>query len=665
MDEELEQPCCPLITEYTDRLGISHELLEKLYVIRKWDIDEVNNPIPFKWPSLLRKTIFNTNKHVDTDEPLRLRQYQLQAVHHLARMPRMILGDSVGLGKTISTLAAFCWLKERYPDYKLVVVTTKSTSEQWADEVARFTQLHPYVMQDKYKGLKSSEARYAQLIQFLEGKKKDVMVVKYSSMIGTRKKIEGKFDEDGNPVKGKEKVSSEIKTFSKIFKEHKQKVILVFDEAHRFKNQGSTRTLVFNLSCNASKVWALTATVISNGLEEFAAVSGAILVNPFGSMWDFKEHFCITRQQYIGKGRHKEVIVGYKNVAEFKHMMRPFFLGRTQKQVKEPLPRLTTVYHPVDLDAKQAKLLLEDIPNGTFQLPPTLVKLNGELYEKERDPDNMMTLLSCQQLVSNHWALLDRNNENDFHTTKLSPKEEVLLEMLEGEYRGEKLVVFSRFKSLIDRLQWLTENKHFTSRKFLRITGDENEKQREEAKRKFQDPTSEYDLIFLTEAGLEGVNLQQSGTLVCFDLPFSIGKIAQLVGRLLRMSSPHSAVLLHILVSKGTIDEYVIDVLKSKNKVFSLILGESATAGLLDNKEVLDLDSGMEDVKGEEEFKSLLKAFVRNVPMSDFLSGEVLTDAQESSETYQMTFERNNRKKRKVKSPKDEIGKHCDEIELL
>lgn len=637
---------CPLVTPYTNSKGINPATLEKLFLVRKWELDESNNPIPFSWPECLRKTLYNTNRQEETNEPLRLRQYQIQAIHHLCRMKQFILGDQVGLGKTLSTLAAFCWIKTRSPEMKLIVVTTKSTTGQWADEVARFTYLRPYVMKDNYRGLKSSEARYNQLTRFLEGTRKDVMVVKYSSLIGTRKQIVGGFDADGTPTKkGREKVSSEIKTFTKILREHKDKVVIVFDEAHRFKNPGaSTRTLVFSLTHGASYVWALTATVIQNGMEEFASIASAIGIQPFESMWDFKENFCITRKQFIGNGRHKEIVTGYKNVAKFKAMMRPFFLGRSQRQVKEPLPQLTTVYHPVDLDKKQAKLLLEDIPNGTFQLPPTLINIGGELYEKERDPTNLMTLLSVYQLVANHWCLLDRSNEKDFHTTNLSPKEEVLLNLLDGDYRGEKVVVFTQFRSLIDRIQWLTDNGHYTSgRKFLRITGSENEKQREDSKRKFQDPTSGYDLIFITTAALEGINLQQAGHLICFDLPFSLGKTVQLVGRIQRMASPHSANTLHLMVAKGTIDEYVIEVLKKKSKVFSLILGDSCTAGLLSNDKIINLDSGMEDVRDEEGFKSLLKAFVKSVPMTNFLRGDVLQSAQSQGDQYHMLFDDNHK----------------------
>jgi len=643
MSEELEQ--CPLVTPYTTSTGLSPAMLEKLFLLRHWDV-EVQGPVPFKWPDLLRQNIFDLSRQADS-EPLILREYQKVMTHHLCRMPRFICGDAVGLGKTLDAIAAACWLKERFDNAKVVVVTTKSTTYQWEEEVMRYSRLRPYVMRDDYRGLTSSDARYSQMMQFLEGKKKDVLIAKYSSMIGTRKEIEGEFDADGLPTMGdkKEHLSEEIRNFSRIFREHRENIILVFDECHKFKTMhSSTRNLVFNLSKYAGRVWALTATVIKNGLEEFYNIATGIRIEPVGLIGDFREEFCIYHEQWTGRGGNKKILDGYKNVAHFKKQMRPFFLGRSQKQVGEPLPELTTIYHPIELDARQTKILTDDLPNGTIQLPPTIIKVAGEIYEKERNPDNIMTQLSVQQLVTNHWCLLDKMNEKDYHTKTLSPKEEALLDMLDGDYRGEKVIVYTKYKTWIDRLEWLTKDNHFTSRKFLRITGNENEKQRNENKKLFQDPNSGYDLIVINAAGMEGINLQQAAHMILLDAPWSWGDLIQLVGRMVRMASPHSACTLHVMVARGTIDEYTIDTLKGKKGVFEKILGESHSAGILDDKDFLDMESGMEHCGTEEEFKELLRAHVKTSSMRSFLIGDLITDAKGNTD-YKMSFEKKGSKK--------------------
>lgn len=642
---------CPLLTEYATAEGwdfklrpfpaVSAEVLDKLYLIRKWAIAP-DNPIPFKKPGTIRDIDPVTNK------PLIIKEFQKQAIHHLVRMPRFILGDAVGLGKTLDAIASFAWIKERLPAAKLVVITTKSTTYQWEEEVRRYSTLRPTVMTDTYRGLRKSEARYAQMINFFEQNDNDIMIVKYDSMRGTRK-MTNEVDEDGD--KKREKLSEEIRTFNKIFRQHRKNIVLVLDECHKFKAERTqNRNLIFNLARFPERIWALTATVIKNGMDEFYSIATAIGIRPLGHMPAFHEEYCLWRDQYVGNGITKKVLVGYKNVAEFKRQMRPFFLGRSQRQVKEPLPKLQTVYHPIDLDARQAKILLDELPNGTLILPPTLIRdAMGVWHEKERDPENMMTQLSIQQLVANHWALIDRTNEKDYLTTKLSPKEEALLEMLDGDYRGEKVVVYTKYRTWIDRLEWLTDNGHFTNRKFLRITGAESEKKRNENKKAFQVPDGEYDLIVINAAGMEGINLQQAAHMILLDVPWSWGDLIQLVGRMVRMASPHSACTLHVMAAKGTIDEYAIETLKGKKGVYEKILGQSHSAGILDSGDEIDLESGMDSTGSEEEFKALLRAHCKKVGMKTFLSGDQIARAQSEPE-YQMVFEKGAKTKRSKKS---------------
>src|SRR5208282_3568373 len=203
----------------------------------------------------------------------------------------------------------------------------------------------------------------------------------------------------------------------------------------------------------------------------------------------------------------------------------------------------------------------------------------------------------------------------------------------------------TKYRTWIDRLEWLTKNKHFTERKFLRITGNENEKQRNENKKLFQDPNSGYDLIVINAAGMEGINLQQAAHMVFLDCPWSWGDLIQLVGRMVRMASPHSACTLHIMIARGTIDEYTIDTLKGKKGVFEAILGESHSAGILENKEFLDLESGMESGGTEEEFKELLRAHIKSSSMKTFLVGSLISEAK-GNEDYKMSFEKKVKKAR-------------------
>lgn len=639
---------CPLVTAYTTECGIKPELLTHLYTLRKHD-PETDGSISFKWPSRLRVNIQD-----DPSQPLILREYQKVAIHHLARMPRFVLGDAVGLGKTLDCIAAVCYIKDRFPDVKVIVLTTKSTTYQWEDEIQRFSTLRPYVMRNTFAGKKSYEARYIQMETFFASEKTDVLIAKYSSLVGKRRKVTTAWDEKGNAVEGTvERVSQEIKRFCQILKAHGEKVILILDEGHKFMHYNQTRKLVLNLSKFAAIVWTLTATSIKNRLDEFYCIASAIGIRPLGYADDFHDKFCISHQIPIRGGFRKEIIIGYKNIPEFKNALRPFFIGRSQKQVKEPLPVLTTVYHPIDLDSEQSDILLNQIPSGELPLPPRLIKVAGEFYEKERDPDNKMTMLSVYQLVANHPCLLDRDDLEEFHTKKLSPKEETLLDMLDGDFAGEKVIVYTKYRSWIDRLERITKDGNFTDRKFLRITGAESEKQRDANKRLFQDPNSGYDLIVINAAGMEGINLQSAAHMICLDVPWSWGDLIQLVGRMVRMASPHSMCTLHIMVAKGTIDEYAIETLKGKKGIFEAILGQSHSAGILDDTSAFDLTSGMDAFGSDEDFHAMLRVHAKKHSMTKFVAGEQLSKALED-EDYMMSFEKKPAAERKKAKKGDE-----------
>lgn len=77
--------------------------------------------------------------HLTNGKPLTLRNYQLQGILHLLAMPRFVLGDDTGLGKTLQTIASLCYVWEKRPDMPAVIMTTKSALNQWASEFEKFT----------------------------------------------------------------------------------------------------------------------------------------------------------------------------------------------------------------------------------------------------------------------------------------------------------------------------------------------------------------------------------------------------------------------------------------------------------------------------------------------------------------------------------------------
>ena len=979
---------CPLIQPFTRFMGVEDRVLKHLYLIRKGG-SFVPKPVP----------------GISTEKPPR--GYQALMAEHLYHMPRFICGDGVGLGKTYSAIVALTRrrnvLAAEGVCSKVIILTTTSTAYQWESEIKRFSDLKPWVLRDAFrfadtkKTITGHEARKIQLQKFLEHPRLNVLVCRYSQWLGTRRAVSS--GSTSAPVEdGKELLSPEMMDFRAIVGAAKRdRLTLILDETHRIKTPGSSaRNLIQSVNYRFGKIIAMTATPIKNRLDEFYSIASAIGISPLLSLPYFIKNACILQKTWMRGGRvSKTVIAGYRPeaIVKFRIAIRPWYWGRTQVQVNEPMPKLKTEMHPVDLDKATMKLLLEDIPSGLYVLPPALKKVAGEMQWVERDPSNLMaqplnakvltpsgwrymgdlqvgdlvidpdggvaridgissrrlqavyrvvtkhgastecsgdhlwtvkrhhfrrrggpednwvteplnrlvdegltrtcsagftryhfglptskpvefeisnstplvippytmgallgdgsflttvklaateehvvervrgelpngmfvghytnmqpsgkkgvyhnlssnyvkgcprsksrnpyiaaakalgvwgvhthskrvpprylvgtqaerlellqglmdtdgccttqghamfactshglcedvaevvrslggraqirsrrpgqgprsspvtvvdiwaktcpfsmprkvarwrpsltvdsiktvdyvgnrvcqcihvtskrhlyvtddyipthnTALSVMSMGANSPALLDPGNPKIFLNPKLSPKEEELLDLLDGDLEDEKVIVFTKYRSHIDRIQYLTEQRKFTQRPFLRITGLEGGKLREANRLKFQEDPN-YNLIVINTAGIEGINLQQAAHMICLDLPWSWGDLLQLVGRMVRMASPHAACLLHILFACGTVDEYILETLKSKKGLFERILGTSGSAGLLDDGEI-NIDEAMKGLEGEgtdDKFYDMLRAHAKDIGLRPYAFGEVLAQERAGMRT--------------------------------
>jgi SNF2 family DNA or RNA helicase len=528
---------------------------------------------------------------------------------------------------------------------KVIIMTTTSTSYQWESEIQRFSDLKPWVLKDAYKFVGTGKqvsghpARLAQLQKFLDHPRLNVLICRYSQWLGQRQvaaTTDKGMDQRTLIEDGKELLSREMLDFKDaVGGDSKDRLAMILDETHKIKTKGASgRNFIVAVHPKFSKVIAMTATPIKNRLDEFYSIASAIGIAPLLSLNNFIEKACIVERKWVRGGQAPVTkITGYRPeaVKKFRVAIRPWYWGRTQYQVKEPMPKLSTVMHPVDLDKATLKLLLDDIPSGAYVLPPACKLVAGELVFTERDPSNLMTALSVNQLCANSTALLDKGNPKVFFSSKLSPKEEMLLDLLDGDLEGESVIIFTKYRSWIDRLEHLTTGKHFTIRQFLRITGAEGPKTREINRRKFQDQPDTYNLITINTAGIEGINLQRAAHMICLDIPWSWGDLIQLVGRMVRMASPNAACVLHILYACGTVDEYVLEVQRGKKGLFERILGTSSTCGLLDDGEI-NIDEALKGLEGEgsdDRFMDLLHAHARAIGLRPYAFGDIL--AQESA----------------------------------
>ena len=430
---------------------------------------------------------------------------------------------------TLESIAALAYLWGMRPNTKVIVLTKKSVVNQWAKEFEKFTQGVTVVM---CKGPPAQ--REKAYTEFKDSTGPTVLIAGYRSLVQDFSKVQ---DWEG--------------------------YVLIADEATVFKNPGTqVHQVCKHLGEKAERVWGLTATLIKNHLVEGFGIYQVVVPGLFKhTKTGFVKDYCITRMQTVAGGRQVPVIVGYRasDIERFKMKIDPFYLGRPKHEVASELPILQT---------KDVVVGMTDFQNLKYQealsglLTITAKDKSGE-EEKETSP--LTAIIYCQE-IANHPCLIGYDDSD-------SEKMDALLDMLTdgGEFEEEKVIIFTRFKTLVD---WASPYLAKKGIKSVRVTGAEDEEERQAAMDTFQDPDSDVRVIWITMAGGDAINLQAAKALIFYDTPWSAGDYLQILGRMIRIGSIHERVYAVHLIVEDSVDERVQEVLRKKMSLVEAILGK-------------------------------------------------------------------------------------------
>jgi superfamily II DNA or RNA helicase len=466
---------------------------------------------------------------------------------------------------TLETLAGFCYIWEVSPDLVPIIVTTKSALRQWGSEVSKFmVGVTPVIVSGTPK---KRMKIYEEFITSWDAEAPQILIMTYGTMRNDEKKLQAKLKD--------------------------VPYMIAFDECTAVKNpKTATHINAKRLSLEAKRAYGITATLIKNNLYEGFGIYGVIKPEVFPSDKGFKKQYCITKMQKLkNSNRRIETIVGHSkaHVEAFRERISPFYFGRAKHLVATELPLLTTKEITLPMTTKQWRYYTQAVEgmlevNQDFDMVP-----ETSLFEESDEPmvetSHLTKLIYCQEIVDDLHLI---GNEGT------SAKVDALLELLDTELAGEKVIVFTRFRKMVDRIQTLLEARGYqlgiqkgagsewdpsdVERGMVRVTGAESSYQRDAARRAFTE-TENTNTIFLTMAGAEAINLQQARVMVFFDLPWSAGDYLQLIGRMIRIGSPHNSVYAIHMISEGpwgepTIDRYVGDTLNKKMTVLEGVLGK-------------------------------------------------------------------------------------------
>jgi superfamily II DNA or RNA helicase len=334
-----------------------------------------------------------------------------------------------------------------------------------------------------------------------------------------------------------------------------------------------------HLSSKAERTWALTATLIKNSLIEGWGIYRVVAPGLFGNKNSFLNEYCIIRMQSIpGSRRQIPIIVGYRerDVKVFRDKIDPYFLGRPKFEVASELPPLVIRNIKCMLTSFQQEKYAEALSG--------LLEIGKDDKIEEKEVTKLTAVTYCQQIV-NHPELIGCDGDSD--------KLDTLIDLLtEGELADEKVIVFSRFRKMVDILIPALKKAKIQA---VRITGSEDEKERNTAQDAFQDPNSKTHVVCITTAGAEAINLQAAKAIIFYDTPWSGGDYIQILGRMIRIGSLHDRCYALHLVAEGTIDDRVVKVMGNKMNLIEKVLGKRIK-GETDPDTVVAVENDLSDL---------------------------------------------------------------------
>jgi len=456
--------------------------------------------------------------------------FQKVGAAFLVAKDRCLLGDSMGLGKTIQSLLAMCILKriDKLPA-RVLVVTVNSAVFQWEKEFKKFTTGYNVLTVTAKLNPTERASFYGNLPE------ECVMITNYSLM-----RIDNEF------------------ILQLGFK------LIIWDESAIFKNYKSkTFKAAQDLSMAAERSWALSAYAMPNNPFELFGVYSVTVPDLFARYYGTRRFDGITKfrelytleEPIIGRGGVPKMTeqgyiikqtVGYKNLDRLKQRISPFYIGRTYADVAVQVPSLIV---------KEANLEMTNTQRALY-------------YETEHGINGKIPM---DMILAKFVALQQISNGVDFykHTkgTDVSPKIEEIKRFLSEELEEEKIVIFSKFRQFIDILE--DELKEYSP---VRITGDESIDERERNKEKFTNDQN-CRVLLMTQAGGFALNLQAARVMMFVDLPFSFGMMEQIIGRIRRIGSEHEVVVAVFLMMNDSLDRHVLDVLRSKKMIIEQVMG--------------------------------------------------------------------------------------------
>ena len=528
-----------------------------------------------------------------------LKPFQKEGVKFLLQHKQAILGDAVGLGKTLQILAAFSYYKSKFTKAKLLFLTNKTIVKQVQQEVNKFfDNLKSEVIYENDKD--EREKIYKDFIN----SDLDILITPYSSIkLDLYDPTFVKLFLSNNYNLPEQKLSSNYGTlevtksklaYSVNLKKVSKSIQTNLQDAINFKlPNGTTGYIKFTYSRNGlitnytiqdhtDQTQTKTYGELHQSLIELSQKNEG-LVTVFDEAIALKEPdsiahkvgFILSRLSTktiavtatVTKGQLGETYqickcIGINLVDSYKTFSNRFCIykkshfkvhGRSLDMLigYKNIPEFTNLIKPHFI-GRAKRDVAKELP--AFTVKRYLVQEDDYIHDAikliytdallNQTPPNIGRI----RIATITPQLIDQGLEK----AKITAKIDEFIRIIEEDFTDEKIVVYIDYKSPIDLLEKiLPEYLPPKYKNILKITGDVTD--RAEVVNKFN-TSPDHNLLFINSAAKEGLNLQISGHLFFLTLPYKAGDYVQIAGRISRIGTQHNSLTIHNIILENSVD---------------------------------------------------------------------------------------------------------------
>lgn len=340
----------------------------------------------------------------------------------------------------------------------------------------------------------------------------------------------------------------------------------VADEAHRLGSYDGAQSRALAISCKhiPNKV-AMTGTPLDDGYERVYGIDRWLdpITYPSAKKYptsrrfelydDFLNAYCIT----YTKG-YTRIIKDYKNIKQLGEVLKPYVLSVPTAEVIDLPKEVMRKYRaPLSVATRAAyDMLVDDAVLAFIQGETAPVKLAADQLDTAEDfiaaPHLLTCLLRLQQLTTSGELESETGEIKLFDiSARLQLLEDILLDLPPTA----PVLIFTRFNRDITLISELVMR--LFGETTMQLTGslDQHEAWQAGAGRI---------LLANLSAGSEGVRLHRAADVVFWNLGYSLKQYKQATRRAARYGQKSDTVRFYMILSEDTVDEVIIDRLKSK-----------------------------------------------------------------------------------------------------